>query len=296
MKVTCSLPSCTKQWDSRGRGRPRLYCTEQCKEIGRAQPRRPRPSATGRLRRRCAECGTERPVSKRCKPEGQYRCNPCRRASREIRAQQQEAAVERSRLRNCLHCSAPFNRTTRYRQHCDACTAAQVWRCKRQRSARPQRKYLVRPPRPRVRTSGRTWVSGQCPICRTWFIGNDRRHTGCSRECMTETRRRTSARCNRESKRRRGQDHRGRARHYGVEYEPVNRYKVYARDGWRCGICRLKVDRRLTAPHPMSASLDHIVPMSRGGNHTYQNTQCAHWRCNVLKAATGAGDQLALIG
>ena len=94
-------------------------------------------------------------------------------------------------------------------------------------------------------------------------------------------------------------NHRSRAKFYGVKYEPVNRLKVYERDGWMCGICNKKVDKRLKYPHPKSASLDHIVPMSHRiweYGHTYLNTQCAHWICNVLKAETGAGDQLALIG
>lgn len=89
---------------------------------------------------------------------------------------------------------------------------------------------------------------------------------------------------------------RQRARHHGVEYEYINRKKVFDRDKWRCGICGKKVDKRLKYPHPMSVSLDHIVPMSLGGGHLYVNVQCSHWLCNTEKCDTGAGDQLALLG
>lgn len=34
----------------------------------------------------------------------------------------------------------------------------------------------------------------------------------------------------------------------------------------------------------MSASIDHVVPMARGGPHLYTNVQCSHWVCNVLKS------------
>jgi 5-methylcytosine-specific restriction endonuclease McrA len=54
--------------------------------------------------------------------------------------------------------------------------------------------------------------------------------------------------------------------------------------------------QRLKWPHPRAATLDHIVPMSCGGGHTYANTQCSHWQCNQLKLARGEGEQLALIG
>jgi 5-methylcytosine-specific restriction endonuclease McrA len=70
---------------------------------------------------------------------------------------------------------------------------------------------------------------------------------------------------------------------YGVEAERVIKRKVYERDDWRCGICHMPVDRSLVYPHRMSASLDHVVPISQGGGHTYANTQCAHWICNVKK-------------
>lgn len=89
---------------------------------------------------------------------------------------------------------------------------------------------------------------------------------------------------------------RRRAQHYGVPYEVVSKKRVYERDGWRCGICKRKVNPDLTWPHDMSASLDHIVPMSRGGGHLYVNVQLAHLKCNVDKGAGSVGEQLALLG
>lgn len=62
--------------------------------------------------------------------------------------------------------------------------------------------------------------------------------------------------------------------------------EVYERDHWFCGICGLKVDRTLAWPDPMSASLDHIVPLSHGGSHTLDNVQCAHLVCNTRKNDT----------
>lgn len=79
--------------------------------------------------------------------------------------------------------------------------------------------------------------------------------------------------------------HRKRARKYGVQYEYINPRTIYERDHWQCGICGQPVDPRLTYPHRMSASLDHVVPMSLGGDHLTTNVQCAHLKCNMDKGA-----------
>jgi 5-methylcytosine-specific restriction endonuclease McrA len=33
----------------------------------------------------------------------------------------------------------------------------------------------------------------------------------------------------------------------------------------------------------MSATLDHVVPISVGGEHTRENVRCAHLRCNARR-------------
>lgn len=65
--------------------------------------------------------------------------------------------------------------------------------------------------------------------------------------------------------------------------ERISRTAVCERDNWICGICHQPVDSTLKHPHPMSATTDHIVPLSVGGPHTYANIQLAHLRCNASK-------------
>lgn len=78
--------------------------------------------------------------------------------------------------------------------------------------------------------------------------------------------------------------------------ELIDRDDIGNRDGWRCGLCAKRVARLLAYPHPMSASLDHIVPLSLGGLHTKANVQIAHLSCNVAKGNRVDGDQLLLFG
>lgn len=59
--------------------------------------------------------------------------------------------------------------------------------------------------------------------------------------------------------------------------------EICERDGWICQICKLPVDKTLKHPNSFSASLDHIVALFNGGNHTKENTQLAHLSCNIRK-------------
>lgn len=52
-----------------------------------------------------------------------------------------------------------------------------------------------------------------------------------------------------------------------------------------CGICGKPVDKRLKFPHPMSATIDHIVPIDLGGHPSdISNLQLAHNSCNRAKS------------
>jgi len=64
--------------------------------------------------------------------------------------------------------------------------------------------------------------------------------------------------------------------------------EIFERDGWTCGICLESIDQQLRYPHSMSVSLDHVVPIAKGGHHTRVNVQAAHFGCN-----SGKRDQTA---
>lgn len=87
-----------------------------------------------------------------------------------------------------------------------------------------------------------------------------------------------------------------RARITDPDAEPIDRDAIGDRDAWRCGLCCKRVDPNLPYPHPKSASLDHIVPLSRAGRHVRENVQIAHLACNVAKGNRGGGEQLLLVG
>lgn len=52
-----------------------------------------------------------------------------------------------------------------------------------------------------------------------------------------------------------------------------------------CAICGKPVDKSLKYPDPMSATVDHIIPLSKNGDPTaLENLQLAHRYCNRMKS------------
>lgn len=77
-----------------------------------------------------------------------------------------------------------------------------------------------------------------------------------------------------------------RARLKAAYVECVDPIKVFERDGWRCHLCGRHTPRKLRGSYrPNAPELDHIVPLSVGGDHSYRNTACACRACNGAKGA-----------
>jgi len=107
-----------------------------------------------------------------------------------------------------------------------------------------------------------------CAWCGEGFEGH-RRRVYCCGSC---------------AKRADGRNHIERAKRYGVPYERINERLVLERHGWRCQICGHATPASLRgSEQPFAPELDHIIAMSRGGPHLYENVQCACRRCNGIK-------------
>ena len=84
-----------------------------------------------------------------------------------------------------------------------------------------------------------------------------------------------------------GGHHKERAKAFGCKYDSaVTLYKVLERDRGVCQICGQPTDiediqnGRIGRMYP---TIDHIIPMSKGGPHTWENVQLAHMYCNSGK-------------
>lgn len=76
---------------------------------------------------------------------------------------------------------------------------------------------------------------------------------------------------------------RRRAQKASGKFEKIDRDIVFERDGYECKLCMKPLDMDAKFPHPWSPTLDHIIPINKGGDHLYVNLQAAHFRCNTAK-------------
>lgn len=80
------------------------------------------------------------------------------------------------------------------------------------------------------------------------------------------------------------------ARYKGApETEFIDRKEIWERDSGRCHICQ-----RPTWEEDFT--LDHLIPLSKGGSHTRTNVAIAHRWCNSSRADGRIPAQLLLIG
>lgn len=121
-----------------------------------------------------------------------------------------------------------------------------------------------------------------CPECNKEFTPQHGGREFCSPKCAKRSNKRVRKALERSAR--------------GAAVERVNPFDVFRRDAWRCQLCGVKtLSKQRGTIHPRAPELDHIVPLSRGGAHTYRNTQCACRACNQKKS-NGAGGQLRLFG
>lgn len=71
---------------------------------------------------------------------------------------------------------------------------------------------------------------------------------------------------------------------HGVEFDPsVSTDRLIKRDGNRCYICGIecdKSDKTWGNFGPTYPTIDHVMPLSKGGSHTWDNVRLACGRCN----------------
>ncbi len=64
-----------------------------------------------------------------------------------------------------------------------------------------------------------------------------------------------------------------------------NRKIILSRDEV-CALCGMPVDKSRKFPDPLSASVDHIIPVSKGGHPSaLDNLQLTHLICNEVKGS-----------
>ncbi|HAV26786.1 MAG TPA: hypothetical protein DCX23_00460 [Lachnospiraceae bacterium] len=135
-----------------------------------------------------------------------------------------------------------------------------------------------------------------CKVCgkeytlREYMESTGSRYYRDSGYCSADCRDAYNKECAKISHKGRRDSHRYRAVKYGCAYDSsVTLAKLIKRNGLRCAICGEMCDPKDHSwsqySGPMYPSIDHIVPMSKGGGHVWNNVQVAHIICNSEKGA-----------
>lgn len=252
--------------------------------------------------RNCKHCGKELSISQRERRKKLFCSESCRFKHRDANGKKYTYGSA-----SCETCLKQFDKSHRQQRFCShACFRASLdWKATIARS-NAKRAELA------ATTKTRT-----CMVCKTTFCGGgDKRRKGfCSQQCSAEyyrSRRRVyRARnqtkvhhcavcgisllstsvvgigrrtCSRECSiewRRRHRVRMGAIRRGCILTEEI-RCDIFNRDGWKCNICRRSVRRDARDPRH-KATIDHIVPVARGGAHVYSNLQTLCKSCNSRK-------------
>lgn len=253
----------------------------------------------------CPYCGeTFRPSDKRRTYCYTKACHTAHRTARQARyiagvkertgVSYWEGATYKARTRTtydrvCTFCGGTYQTHTRDARYCSATHALwDRWGWSSSHEIVAYTKpYTYKPtaaPLNVVRGKGQ-YIVGQCVVCNTSFIT---RHVDitCSDECQDERARdiKHSA------------EQRRRARERKAFVANVNRKQIFKRDGHRCHICKAMTNPKATVPNPKAPTIDHIIPLSKGGTHEPANVATACFMCNCIKSDRGVGDQLLLFG
>lgn len=260
---------------------PRRWCSERCR-VAATRPRRPAFS-------KCAGCETL--IAKPLRGATKKWCSPeCRHAATYVPKPREFPPVDRT----CVACGCGFVANSPVAQYCSETCRRDLNRdARRAKEARQYRENPAKFRKPgslsraqrsatlrlakaaRGTNGGKTvLVSGRCLKCGARFttrcpVGSVARY--CSGRCSGKGNP-ANTKANR------------RAREKEAFVEEVDRLAVFDRDGWVCGICAEPVNPDAKFPDLMSASLDHIIPLARGGLHEMSNCQLAHFICNSRKS------------
>lgn len=129
----------------------------------------------------------------------------------------------------------------------------------------------------RAETAASIYLEARCTQCHrtTWLDGvavSRRQRTCGATRCQNIARWKTTVY-------RDGIAHKNYIRRSAVTGgDAIKRSMVWDRDQGRCHICKEQAD-------PNDWHLDHVVPLARGGQHTWDNVAVSHAYCNLSKGA-----------
>ena len=237
---------CGNSFDRAGtRGRLPYYCSITCKNGGRKTE----------LVRDCDICGVEFVANVKGNPRRV--CSDACKNEKENRRQRSKRLHEKS----CEVCGNSF---VTGRKATVACSAE----CQRERIRIYQKtKYLDnRKLLPETKEIVCKWC-GDILVVPYSLTGGRKFHDECKKQATRAKNRKKSV------------------KRQGAKTQQTIVHEVIAeRDNYICHLCNEPVDMSLPRRSHYGATLDHVIPIAKGGLDSEDNVKLAHWICNVRKS------------
>lgn len=119
----------------------------------------------------------------------------------------------------------------------------------------------------------------KCKECAKFFSGTNKSKVFCSVTCSDKYKNRKK-----ETTRRRRIVKNGKV-NWDISIE-----RLMKRDGCNCYLCGERVDMNVDTNDDRYPSIEHVIPVCKGGTHTWGNVKLAHRGCNTAKGTQIIGE------
>lgn len=116
-------------------------------------------------------------------------------------------------------------------------------------------------------------ITKQCIECGKNFITTRSRQVCCSSACS-----------NKRNNRLKDINRRYKLRENGKVDYSISLHRLIKIHNGICALCGGKVNIKADINSDEYPSIDHVLPVAKGGTHTWDNVQLAHRRCNTIKS------------
>ena len=229
-------------------GRKRKYCQPQCR------PTFYKPKRAGLSH--CQICGTKIEPS----PTGR----PKRNCSRKCRIEKRARNIRKKPFnRTCQICQTPYRTVKKDSKFCQA-------ECRKLSTSKRQAEQHRVKMRELYPDGLRTVDCGWCGEPRTFDISESTPtayHESCTKEARSARYRIKTVKRQKVSK------------PYRISHEQI--FRDY---GSNCHVCQEPIDLELPRTNRFGFTVDHLIPISKGGTDAIENLRPAHWICNIRKS------------
>lgn len=253
--MTLECEECSQSFEPRNGGKKQKYCSGACRRqvALRNLKNRQALALSQRLEKLfCRQCG-EKIYYKGCGAIPIFCTEKCKTKFHNTKNRRGLPSLKLNQPKDCEFCGKTFMPKKRDAKYCPD-------------SYCPQKAYERRKELGEVITRSFDVV---CDGCGTKFVAKKANGRWCSKLCANR--------------------HWGNLRAKGGRVRTAGDYsdrEIFIRDNWICHLCQKPIDQGLSRTDPMGATIDHVLPLSKGGDDSLGNVKAAHWSCNRAKGAS----------